>query len=112
MISLLTASRSRVDGLEVAEGAGDGFGVRVAELTALGAKGFAHGLPEVDAVDELDAARAVGGLFVGEHPDVGGDARVVEHIGRERDNGFEQVGLQDVSADLGLARGLSSPYSA
>ena len=54
-------------------------------------------------VDELHDALAVVGLAVGEHPDVGGDAGVVEHVGGQRDDGLDQVVLQHVAADLGLA---------
>src|SRR4051812_9551900 len=49
-----------------------------ADLAALVAEALAHLDPQVAGVDELDLALALGGLAVGEHPDVGGDARVVE----------------------------------
>ena len=95
--------RLRGDGGEVAEGAGDRLDVVVAHLVAFRAEGFAHLAVKVDAVDELHAALAVGGLFVGEDPDVGRDAGVVEHVGRQGDDGFEQVALEEVAADLALA---------
>jgi hypothetical protein len=53
-------------------------------------------------VDELDLALA-GGLAVGEHPDVGGDAGVVEHVQRQGDDGFQPVVLDDPAADVALA---------
>jgi hypothetical protein len=54
-------------------------------------------------VDELDLALAVLGLAVGEHPDVGGDAGVVEHVQRQGDDGLEPVVLDDPAADVALA---------
>ena len=59
----------------------------------------------VDAggVDELDLALAAVGLAVGEHPDVGGDASVVERVQRQRDDGFEPIILDDPPADIGFA---------
>jgi hypothetical protein len=43
------------------------------------------------------------GLAVGEHPDVGGDAGVVEHVQRQGDDGLEPVVLDDPAADVALA---------
>ena len=42
-------------------------------------------------------------FLVGEHPDIGGDAGVVEHVGRQGDDRLQQIGLQNVAADLALA---------
>ena len=61
------------------------------------------GLNHWRGVDELDLALAVLGLAIGEHPDVGGDAGVVEHIERQGDDGFEPVVLDDPAADIALA---------
>ena len=55
------------------------------------------------AVDELHLAPALGDLLVGQHPDVGRDAGVVEHVCRQGDDGLQQVTLQNVAADLALA---------
>src|SRR5690606_6809277 len=55
-------------------------------LVAFGAEGFSHLAVEVDAVDELDEAFAVGCFLVGKDPDVGRDAGVVEHVGRQGDD--------------------------
>ena len=44
------------------------------------------------------------GLAVADDPDVGADAGVVEHVGRQADDGLDQVVLQHVAADLALAR--------
>jgi hypothetical protein len=45
----------------------------------------------------------VRGLAVGQHPDVGGDAGVVEEVERQRDDGFEPVVLDEPAADVALA---------
>ena len=54
-------------------------------------------------VYELDFALAVGGFAVGEHPDVGGDAGVVEHVEGEGDYGFKPVVFYDPAADVAFA---------
>ncbi len=48
--------------------------------------------------------RRSGALAVGEDPEVGGDAGVVEELVGQRDDGLEPVVLDDPPADLGLAR--------
>ena len=42
-------------------------------------------------------------LAVAEHPDVGGDAGVVEHVERQGDDGLQPVVLDDPAADVALA---------
>ena len=42
-------------------------------------------------------------LAVGEHPDVGRDAGVVEHVERQGDDGLQPVVLDDPAADVALA---------
>ena len=42
-------------------------------------------------------------LAVGQDPHVGADAGVVEHVGRQSDDGLDEIVLQDVAADLALA---------
>ncbi|MNF76434.1 hypothetical protein D3C84_585480 [compost metagenome] len=56
------------------------------------------------AVDQLHLALARGGFVVAEYPHIGGDAGVVEHVRRQRDDGFDQIVLQQVAANLRLAR--------
>jgi hypothetical protein len=73
------------------------------ELLALGAEGFPHLLVAVHGVDELDVALAVGGFVVGEDPDVGGDAGVVEHVRGQRDDSLDKVILEQVATDFRLA---------
>ena len=55
------------------------------------------------AVDEPDLAPPVRGLPVRQHPDVGGDAGVVEHVERQGDDGFQPVVLDDPTPDVALA---------
>src|SRR5262245_49486384 len=60
--------------------------------------------PEVSRINELDLALAVLLLAVGDDPDVGADAGVVEHLLGQGDDGFEPVLLDDPLANLALAR--------
>jgi hypothetical protein len=90
--------------LEAREQAGQLDDVVFGQLLALVAQGLPHLLEQLDAVDELHLALAVVGLAVGHNPDVGVDARVVEHLVGQGDDGFEQVVLQQVAANLALAR--------
>ena len=54
-------------------------------------------------VDQLHLALAMLGLAVGEHPDVGGDAGVVEEVQGQGDDRFEPVVLDDPAADVALS---------
>ncbi len=97
--------------LEVAEDFGDFADVvgvfllvgRVADAAAFVAEALFHLHPELAGIDELHLALA--GLFlpVGEHPEVGGDAGVVEELLGQRDDGFQPVVLDDPAADFALA---------
>ena len=49
-------------------------------------KVLAKGLEPRGGVDELNLALAVLRLAIGEHPNVGGDARVVEDVERKGDD--------------------------
>ena len=95
--------------LEVAVDAGDladlvGLAVvAVADLVALVAQALAHLDEEAAGVDELDLAFALRLLAVGEHPDVGRDAGVVEKLVRQGDDRLEPVVFDDPAADLALA---------
>ena len=75
-----------------------------AQFLALAAQALPHLLPEAAGVDQLHLALAVRGLAVADDPDVGADAGVVEHVGRQADDRLDQVVLQHVAADLALAR--------
>jgi hypothetical protein len=41
---------------------------------------------------------------VANDPDIRGDAGVVEHVGRQADDGFDKIVLQQVAADVALTR--------
>ncbi|MNR48146.1 hypothetical protein D3C85_1673450 [compost metagenome] len=56
------------------------------------------------SVDQLHLALARSGFVVAEYPHIGGDAGVVEHVRRQRDDGFDQIVLQQVAANLRLTR--------
>ena len=77
--------------------------VLVAHLLALGAQALAHLLPEAEASISCTLPLRCVGLAVGEDPDVGGDAGVVEHVGGQADDGLHQIVLQHVAADFALA---------
>ncbi len=63
---------------------------------------------ELGGVDELDLALALRGLVIGQHPDVGGDAGVVEDVVRKLDDGLQVVVLDEVAADVaGTAAGIA-----
>ena len=62
------------------------------------------GRPDVARIEELDLALAPLLLAVGDDPDVGADAGVVEHLLRQGDDGLEPVVLDDPLADVALAR--------
>src|SRR5512146_480216 len=61
-----------------------------AQLFALAAQALAHLLPEAAGIDELHLALAFLGLAVADDPHVGADARVVEHVGGQPDDGLDQ----------------------
>ena len=71
-------------------------------LAALGAQALAQQGPERRGVDELDLAAPLGPFPVREHPDVGGDARVVEELLGQCYQRFEQIVLENPAANLTL----------
>ena len=73
------------------------------DLAAFGAQALSQQDPERRGVDELDLAAPLGPFPVREHPDVGGDPRVVEELLGQRDERLEQVVLKDPAPDLALA---------
>ena len=73
------------------------------KLAILLAQVLAQRLEPLGRVDQLHPALAVRRLAVGDDPDVGGDAGVVEHVQRQCDDGFEPVVLDDPAADIALA---------
>ena len=89
--------------LEGKEGVADALDVLGGEFAVLLAHVLAQRAKPLGGVDELHLAAAVLGLPVGEHPDVGGDAGVVEHVERQGDDGLQPVVLDDPAADVALA---------
>ena len=71
---------------KVAKGAGDERNAVVTDLLPLGTEALAHLLVEMHAVDQLHLPLARRPLLVGENPDVGGNAGVIEHIGGQSNN--------------------------
>ena len=78
--------------------------LRPADLLALVPERLAHLLPLVAGVHEHDLVLERGPLAVGQDPEVGGDAGVVEELVGQGDDAFEVVHLQDPLPDLRLAR--------
>src|SRR5439155_23784922 len=93
VFALHEAPEERDDRLRLLEG----------NLPALVTKTLAHGNPEGRRVDELNFSPSLGRLAIGEYPDVGGNARVVEKLLRQRDQRLEPVGFQNEASDLTLA---------
>jgi len=89
--------------LKVEEDAADALDVLGRQFAVLLAEVLAQRLEPLRGVDELHPALAVRWLLVGQHPDVGGDAGVVEEVERQCDDGFEPVILDDPAADVALA---------
>src|SRR5436305_13453006 len=63
---------------------------------------LAHGNTEIVGIDKLHLTTPLLLFAVGQHPDVGGDARVVEKLLRQGHNRLEPVVLQYPAADLAL----------
>ena len=72
-------------------------------LFALVAEALLHLPGKVGAVDELHLARALLAFPVGDNPDVGGDAGIVEELVGQADDGLQHVVLDDPAADVALA---------
>ena len=89
--------------LECKERVADSGDVRLRKLAILLAQILAERLVPLGGVDQLNLAPAMLRLAVGEHPDIGGDAGVVEHVERKSDDGLQPVVLDDPAADVALA---------
>lgn len=76
------------------------FPAVVGDIVALGADALAARLVAVAGIDELYLASTVGGLVLAEHPDIGGDAGVHEHIGGKLDDAVQPVVFEDVLPDV------------
>ena len=89
--------------LERKEGVADAGDVLVGQFAILLAQVFAQRLESLRGVDELHLAFSMRRLAIAEHPDISGDAGVVEHIERQGNDGLQPVALDDPAADVALA---------
>ena len=89
--------------LEVEERLDDALDIGVGKLAVLLAEVLAQRLEPAGRVDELHLAAPMARLAVGQHPDIGGDAGVVEHVQRQRDDGFQPVVLDDPAPHIAFA---------
>ena len=78
--------------------------MRWRKLFALAAETLAHLLVELARIDELHFAFAIFRLAIGDDPHIGRDACVVEHVGGQTDDRFNEIVLEHVSTNLALAR--------
>ena len=85
---------------KLAVGGDDQFPAGIGDVVALGADALAAGFKAVAGVNKLHLARTVGGLILAEHPDVGGDAGVHEHIGGKLDDAVQPVVFQNILPDV------------
>ena len=76
---------------------------QVGDVVALGADVLPPGLAAVGGVDELHLPGPVVRLVLGQHPDIGADARVHELVGGELDDGVQPIVFQNVLPDIGRA---------
>ena len=85
---------------KLAVGGHDELPAGVGDVVALSADALAARLEAVAGVDELHLARAAVRLVFAEHPDIGGDAGVHEHIGGKLDDAVQPVVFEDVLPDV------------
>src|SRR5690606_36046514 len=100
VLEVAVNASQRVDmvGLETAV-----FGFAFAELLAFVAQAFFHFPGEVAGVDQLHLAFALVAFAVGDDPDIGGDAGVVEQLVGQADHGLQPVVFDDPAADIAFA---------
>ena len=94
---------------KLAVGGDDQFPAGIGDVVALGADALAAWFEAVAGVNKLHLARTVGGLILAEHPDVGGDAGVHEHIGGKLNDAVQPVVFQNILPDVaGPAAGIAA----
>ena len=94
---------------KLAVGGDDQLPAGIGDVVALGADALAAWLKAVAGVNKLHLACTVGRLILAEHPDVGGDAGVHEHIGGKLDNAVQPVVFQNILPDVaGPAAGIAA----
>ncbi len=89
--------------VEVAGDADDLRDLVAGHFLALLAEALTHLREALPGIDELHLALPARALAVGDDPEVGGDAGVVEELVGQGDHGLEPVVLDDPAADLALA---------
>src|SRR6266516_4970955 len=72
------------------------------DFTTFVAHAFAHLYPEICGIDELHFTSSLLLFAVGEHPDISGDACVVEKLLGQGYNGLKPIVLQYPAANLAL----------
>lgn len=109
LLGCIRANRSvRAPLIHIEVGLGDLLDVRLGEGAVLFAEVLAQLLIQLRGINELDLALTLLGLVIGQHPDVGGDAGVVEDVVRQLDDGLQVVVLDEVAADIaGTAAGIA-----
>ena len=81
---------------------GRAFGA-VADTFTFVAEAFFHFPSELGAVDELHLALTIGSFAVGDNPDISINARVVEKMVGQADDGIEHVIFDNPAADIALS---------
>src|SRR6266702_2265374 len=72
------------------------------DFAAFVAQAFAHLHPEVSGIDELHFTSSLLLFAVGEYPDIGGNACVVEKLLGQGNNSLEPIILHHPAANLAL----------
>jgi len=72
----------------------------VANFVPLVVQALPHLAVQVHGIDQLDLAPPLGRLAIGDDPDVGEDARVVEQLIRHGDDGVQPIVLDNPAADF------------
>src|SRR5262249_1170556 len=101
----LAVDRNRA-GVSVLEGSvelSDLVNMRVGEFVALVAKALFHLLEMPRTLDQLPLAAPVLRFAVSDQPQISVNARIVEKLIRQRDDGVEPIVLDDPTADIAFA---------
>ena len=81
----------------------DEVAAEVGYLHALVAKGLAALLEALAGINQLHLALTLRTLVLGDHPDVSGNARVVEQVGGQLHDGLQPVVVEQITTDVALA---------
>ena len=94
--------------LEVGVQLGDFFHAIPVDFPTFFAQRFAKGLPHIHRIDQLHLSSAVRALVAGQNEDINADVGVIEKLGRQGNNGLNQIFLQHPAPDLALTAGGSA----